>query len=72
MGFSLGIQLTQRVTVFIDAQNMYRGVRRAFFAGDGFHVRGQFRPLVLAQECWQSAETGQIVNRDFELISRAL
>ncbi len=34
----------------------------------------QFTAMVILQlrECWLSAETGQIVNRDFELISRAL
>ncbi len=36
------------------------------------HYINQFFGGLGGEECWLSAETGQIVNRDFELISRAL
>jgi uncharacterized LabA/DUF88 family protein len=45
----LGRVLTDRVIVFIDAQNMYQGARRAFFQVHDFHTRGQFRPDALDQ-----------------------
>ncbi|HJO81853.1 MAG TPA: hypothetical protein QF520_05555, partial [SAR202 cluster bacterium] len=36
-----------------------------------YELEVESTPLVLRDcSCWQSAETGQIVNRDFELISR--
>ena len=41
--------MSQTVVVFIDAQNMYQGARRAFFARDDYHIKGQFRPDALGQ-----------------------
>ncbi|MFN0096507.1 MAG: NYN domain-containing protein [Dehalococcoidia bacterium] len=39
-----------RVTVFIDAQNFYRGARRAFFDdAHGPSVEGQFNPMALGE-----------------------
>ncbi len=37
------------VTVFIDAQNMYQGARRAFFQPHDSHPRGRFRPDALGR-----------------------
>jgi uncharacterized LabA/DUF88 family protein len=39
--------MADRVIVFIDAQNMYQGARRAFFQPQDFHTRGQFWPDAL-------------------------
>lgn len=41
--------MTQRLFAFIDAQNMYRGARRAFFAADAPSRFGQFHPGALGQ-----------------------
>ena len=38
-----------RVAVFIDAQNVYPGARRCFFAGQGPSRAGQIAPLALGQ-----------------------
>ncbi len=34
--------MSQRLVLFIDAQNMYKGARETFFGNTGFHTRGQF------------------------------
>lgn len=39
----------QRLAVFIDYQNAYRGARRAFGSGDAPHIVGQFDPLKIAR-----------------------
>lgn len=39
----------ERVVLFIDAQNLYRGARRAFFPHSQAHVDGQFDPVQLGQ-----------------------
>jgi uncharacterized LabA/DUF88 family protein len=40
----------QRLTLFIDAQNLFNGARRAFFsAGTRSHTDGQFDPMKLGQ-----------------------
>ncbi len=41
--------MSDRVMVFIDAQNMYQSARNAFFDRNDYHVRGQFHPLALGQ-----------------------
>ena len=41
--------MAKQVVLFIDAQNMYRGARDAFFSGNDSHVLGQFDPLKLGQ-----------------------
>lgn len=41
--------MLNRVAVFIDAQNVYRGARRCFFAGQGPSRAGQIAPLALGQ-----------------------
>ena len=40
---------TEEVMVFIDAQNMYRGARDAFFSRADYHVNGQLSPAALAE-----------------------
>ena len=35
----------ERLVLFIDAQNLYNGARRAFFASEDSHVFGQFQPM---------------------------
>lgn len=37
----------ERLVLFIDAQNFYNGARRAFFAPEDSHVRGQFQPVAI-------------------------
>lgn len=46
--------MPDRVTVFIDAQNMYRSARRAFFDETVYHVNGQFNPKSLSELIVQS------------------
>jgi len=41
--------MADRVVIFIDAQNMYQGARRAFFNAREHYVQGQFRPDALGQ-----------------------
>ena len=41
--------MVNRVAVFIDAQNVYRGARRCFFAGQAPSRAGQIAPLALGQ-----------------------
>lgn len=41
--------MSDRAVVFIDAQNMYRGARRAFFAPTDAHMFGQFHPRALGE-----------------------
>jgi uncharacterized LabA/DUF88 family protein len=38
---------TERLSIFIDAQNFYNGARRAFFIDQDSHVCGQFDPMGL-------------------------
>lgn len=48
--FALGVFMpTERLTVFIDAQNVYNAARRAFYSASDSHVCGQFMPLALAE-----------------------
>lgn len=44
-----GVVVTDRVMLFIDAQNMYHGARRAFFDPRAAHTCGQYRPDALAR-----------------------
>ena len=39
---------TEKITLFIDAQNLYNAIRRAFFSDTDNHVCGQFDPMKLA------------------------
>lgn len=39
----------ERLVLFVDAQNMYRGARRAFFPDPISHIDGQFNPVQLGQ-----------------------
>ena len=41
--------MAERVVVFIDSQNTYRGARRAFFGEAGPHINGNIDPLKFAQ-----------------------
>jgi len=41
--------VAERVAVFIDGMNMYRGARDAFFSAYDPHTAGQFDPMQLAQ-----------------------
>ncbi len=38
----------EKVTLFVDAQNLYNAIRRAFFSNTDNHVCGQFDPMKLA------------------------
>src|SRR5439155_18417104 len=40
---------TQRLVVFVDAQNVYKGARRAFFNDDDPHIYGNFDPVKLGE-----------------------
>jgi len=45
----LGYLMTvEKVTLFVDAQNLYNAIRRAFFSKTDNHVYGQFDPMKLA------------------------
>lgn len=50
--------MPDRVVVFIDAQNIYHGARRAFFDRLDYHVKGQFRPYALGQLLARSGRPG--------------
>jgi len=39
----------EKLVLFVDAQNMYRGARRAFFPNSASHIDGQFNPVQLGQ-----------------------
>lgn len=39
----------QHVVLFVDAQNLYRGARRAFFRHGDSHTYGQVNPVALGQ-----------------------
>ena len=41
--------MSQRIILFIDAQNMYEGARETFFDDTVFHALGQFSPVKLGQ-----------------------
>jgi len=41
--------MTQRVVVFLDEKNLYKGARRAFFDRPDHHTRGQFNPVDLGK-----------------------
>ncbi|MEX2238477.1 MAG: NYN domain-containing protein [Dehalococcoidia bacterium] len=41
--------MPDRVVVFIDAQNVYRGARNAFFGDKGLHPLGQIDPIAVAE-----------------------
>lgn len=58
------IMPAEKVTVFIDAQNIYRAARRAFYSEADSHVYGQFNPMALAEWiCSQSREgVPQVLN----------
>lgn len=47
-GLFFGVRLSDRMCVFIDYQNTYKGARDAFFRGSTSGVEGQFHPLALA------------------------
>lgn len=40
---------SQRLVLFVDAQNLYKGARRAFFGHEDSHVCGQFDPIKLGE-----------------------
>ena len=48
-----------RVVLFIDAQNMYKGAREAFFGRSGPHTLGQFDPLQLGEFICKKQPFGQ-------------
>ena len=49
-GLFFGAPLSkQRIVVFLDWQNVYRGARRAFFSETDPHIYGQTHPLKLAE-----------------------
>lgn len=39
----------ERLILFIDAQNLYKGAREAFFEPSDWHFHGQFNPVTLGQ-----------------------
>ena len=39
---------TEKLTLFIDAQSLYKAIRRAFFSQTDNHMCGQFDPMKLA------------------------
>jgi hypothetical protein len=43
------VQATQRVVLFVDAQNLYRGARRAFFLPTDPYFHGQVNPRALGE-----------------------
>lgn len=47
-GFSSRGQTIQRVAIFIDHQNVYKGARQAFCPGTASHIDGQIHPRRLA------------------------
>jgi uncharacterized LabA/DUF88 family protein len=60
--------VTQRVVVFIDAQNMYRDARRLFFADAGTHVLGQFDPIRLGRLLCQLTPPGVGLERELAAV----
>ncbi len=51
--------MSQRLVLFIDAQNMYEGARETFFNDTGFHALGQFNPVKLGQLISKKKPFGQ-------------
>ncbi len=54
----MGEHMSQTVVVFIDAQNIYQGARRALFERDDYHIKGQIRPDALGQLLADSGKPG--------------
>lgn len=50
---------SERLVLFIDAQNFYHGARQAFFNESDWHVCGQFKPLELGQLICSRAPVGK-------------
>jgi len=51
--------MPQRVIIFIDAKNTYKGARDAFFEEEDSHVLGQFDPIALAEHISERRPTGR-------------
>lgn len=49
----------QRVALFIDNQNMYKGARHGFFDPGDYHVHGQFDPVSLGELICSRPPPGQ-------------
>jgi hypothetical protein len=66
---NIELSLPPRDGLVHDVTTIFVGI-----AATGYRAKQVFikRELIAGLTCWLSAETGQIVNRDFELISRAL
>ncbi|MEX0682668.1 MAG: NYN domain-containing protein [Dehalococcoidia bacterium] len=41
--------MDKRLVLFVDAQNLYKGCRRAFFPEAGSHIDGQFDPIKIGE-----------------------
>ncbi len=41
--------MTQKLVLFLDDKNLYKGARRAFFKPADYHTRGQFDPVRLGE-----------------------
>jgi len=50
---------SERLVLFIDAQNFYHGVRQAFFNDVEWHVFGQFNPIKLGELICSRAPVGK-------------
>lgn len=51
--------MSQRLVLFIDAQNMFKGAREAFFNNTGSHTLGQFSPSKLGELIAKKKPLGQ-------------
>lgn len=50
---------SERLVLFIDAQNFYHGARQAFFNDSDWHIYGQFNPVKLGELICSRAPVGK-------------
>jgi len=51
--------MSQRVALYLDSQNMYKGARRAFFPAPAPYTKGQYDPLKLGNLLCDRGPSGQ-------------